>query len=46
MALAEVIHVFPVFFRRIGLIKGTGLIVIAVAAGKTVGSMFHFFMRW
>lgn len=46
MALAEVIHVFPVFFRRIGLIKGTGLIIFAVAVGKTVGSMFHFFMRW
>jgi len=46
MALAEVIHVFPVFFRRIGLIKGTGFVVIAVAAGKTAGSMVHFFMRW
>ena len=46
MALAEVIHVFPVFFRRIGLIKGTSLVIIAVAAGKVTGSMLHFFMRW
>ena len=46
MALAEVIHVFPVFFSRIGLIKGTCLVIIAVAAGKVTGSMLHFFMRW
>lgn len=46
MALAEIIHVFPVFARRLGLIKGTGCIILSIALGKITGSMFHFFMRW
>ncbi len=46
MALAEVIHIFPVFARRIGLVKGYSLIVIAVALGKIAGSLLYFYMRW
>lgn len=46
MALAEVINIFPVFARRIGLTKGLSFIVIAIALGKTSGSLLHFFMRW
>lgn len=46
MALAEIIHVFPVFARRLGLIKGTSFIIISIAIGKVTGSMLHFFMRW
>lgn len=46
MALAEVIHIFPVFARRAGLVKGFSLIVIAIALGKVVGSLLHFYMRW
>ncbi|MDO4345463.1 MAG: stage V sporulation protein AB [Eubacteriales bacterium] len=46
MALAEVIHIFPVFARRIGLTKGFSIIVIAIALGKAAGSMLHFYMRW
>lgn len=46
MALAEVVNVFPVYCRRLGITKGTGWIVITLAAGKTLGSLLHFYMRW
>jgi stage V sporulation protein AB len=46
MALAEIIHIFPVFCRRLGITKGLGGIVVALAAGKTAGSMLYFFLRW
>lgn len=46
MALAEINHVFPVFARRLGIIKGTSLVIIAIAAGKIVGGMTYFFLGW
>ena len=46
MALAEVINVFPVYCRRLGITKGLSWIVIAIAVGKTLGSLIHFYMRW
>jgi stage V sporulation protein AB len=46
MALAEIINVFPVFCRRFGIVKGMSWIVIALAAGKVTGSLYHFYMRW
>lgn len=46
MALAEVVNVFPVYCRRLGIVKGTSWIVIALAVGKVLGSLFHFYMRW
>lgn len=46
MALAEVINVFPVYCRRLGITKGLSWIVITLAAGKTLGSLCHFYMRW
>ena len=46
MALAEVVNVFPVYCRRLGIVKGTSWIVIALALGKTLGSLLHFYMRW
>lgn len=46
MALAELLHVFPVFLRRLGETKGKSLIVISLAAGKMLGSLLGFWMRW
>ena len=46
MALAEVINVFPVYSRRLGITKGFSWIIITVAVGKVLGSMLHFYMRW
>ena len=40
------IAVFPVYCRRLGITKGTSWIVIFLAIGKTLGSLFHFYMRW
>ncbi|MDD5803660.1 stage V sporulation protein AB [Blautia sp. HCP3S3_H10_1] len=46
MALAEMADVFPIFSRRIKLTNGIRLAVIAVALGKTLGSLYYFFKRW
>ena len=46
LALAELANVFPVFSRGLGITKGTVLLVLSLAAGKTAGSLYLFFMRW
>jgi len=46
LALAEIVNIFPIFFRRVGLVKGLSWVVISIAAGKTAGSLLHFYMRW
>lgn len=46
LALAEVVNIFPVFSRRIGLTRGFSLVVIAIAAGKVAGSLLHFYKGW
>lgn len=46
LALAEVIRIFPVFARRLGLVKGISWIVLFIAFGKTAGSLLYFFLRW
>lgn len=46
MALAEVVNIFPIFFRRIGLVKGVSFVMLSIAVGKTLTSLFMFYMRW
>lgn len=46
IALAEILHVIPVLLRRMSIAKGLGLIVTAIALGKTAGSLLQFFMGW
>ena len=46
MALAELLNVFPVFIRRLGLTKGKSFLIISLAAGKVAGSLLAFGMRW
>lgn len=46
MALAELMNVFPVFARRLGLVKGKSWIILGLALGKIVGSLLGFYMRW
>ena len=46
MALSEVINVFPVYCRRLGITKGLSWIVITMAVGKVLGSLMLFYMRW
>ncbi|MCC8044703.1 MAG: stage V sporulation protein AB [Clostridiales bacterium] len=43
MALAEVLDIFPVYSRRLGIRHGARWIVAALAAGKTAGSLLYFF---
>ena len=46
LALAELLNVFPVFARRLGIVKGKSWVMIALALGKTAGSLLLFAMRW
>lgn len=46
LALAEIVNIIPIFARRAGITKGFSVLVIAIAVGKTVGSLLHFYMRW
>ena len=46
LALAEVVNIFPILARRIGLTRGLSVVVIAIALGKMTGSLLHFYMRW
>lgn len=43
IALGEVVNVFAIMARRVGIKKGVGLIVLSIAAGKSIGSLIQFF---
>ena len=45
IALGEVVRVFPVMARRRGLKKGTGLVILSIAIGKTIGCFLQFFSQ-
>lgn len=45
-ALAETLNVTAIFSRRLKLVKGMGLIIISLALGKALGSLFQFWMSW
>lgn len=46
VALAEILHTFPIIFRRIKLKIGLSAVVYAMAAGKLLGSLFYFVMGY
>lgn len=46
MALAEMVHIFPIFSRRIGITTGIGMIIWNLALGKILGSLLQFYMNW
>ena len=41
-ALAEVLQVFPVLFRRAGLKEGLNISMLFFAAGKVIGALYAF----
>ena len=43
VALAEILNVFPIMFRRIKLKTGLSYIMIAMALGKMAGALFYFY---
>lgn len=46
VALAEILHTFPVVFRRLKLKTGLTAVVYAMALGKMVGAMYYFVMGY
>ncbi|MGN1141122.1 MAG: stage V sporulation protein AB [Oliverpabstia sp.] len=46
IALGEVVNIFAIMARRIGITKGIGLIIIVMALGKTLGSLLFFWKGW
>lgn len=46
MALAEVLNVFPIFMRRVKVVRYLSLFILAIAVGKGVGACLFFFERW
>ena len=43
MALAEIMNVFPIMFRRISLKMGMTFVITAMAAGKVIGGLWYFY---
>lgn len=46
MALAEVLNIFPIFIRRVKLLKVIPYLILGMALGKGFGALLHFYMRW
>ena len=46
MALAEILNVFPIFIRRIKLIKCIPYIILGLAFGRGLGALLFFYNRW
>lgn len=46
MALAEILNVFPIFVRRLKIVRYIGIFIISMAIGKGLGSFIFFAQRW
>ncbi len=46
MALAEMLDVFPIFVRRVKLLRGIQYLILGVAIGKGAGALIFFFNRF
>ncbi len=46
MALAEILNVFPIFIRRVKILKGIPYIILSIALGKGIGACLFFFKGW
>lgn len=46
MALAEILNVFPIFIRRIKIVRYIAAFIISMALGRGVGAMLFFFRGW
>ena len=46
MALAEILNVFPIFMRRVKVLKAIPYIILSIAVGKGIGSILYFFFEW
>lgn len=46
IALGEVIDVYAITMRRLGIVRGIQLLILAMAFGKTAGTLFFFWKGW
>ena len=46
MALAEILNVFPIFIRRIKLLRFVPYLILGVALGTVFGAFLFFAQRW
>lgn len=46
IALGEVVDLFAILARRIGLTRGIQWIILSMALGKTLGSLWFFYKGW
>ena len=46
VALAEILHTFPILFRRFNLNKGLKLVIFSMAIGKVVGCIYYFLLGY
>lgn len=46
MALAEILNVFPIFIRRVRLLRCVPYLILAMALGKGIGALLFFYRRW
>lgn len=46
MALAEILDIFPIFVRRVKLLRGIKYVILGVALGKGFGALLFFFNRF
>ena len=45
IAIAEMLNTIPIFTRRIRLGRGTGIVMLCLALGKTVGALLYFYKK-
>ena len=46
IALGEVVNIYAIIARRVGLTVGIGVVILAMAFGKTLGSLLFFWKGW
>lgn len=46
MSLAEVVNVFPIFIRRLKIVRYTAAFILSMALGRGAGAFLHFFNGW
>lgn len=46
LSLAETLNVFPIFIRRVRLVRCIPYIILGIAIGKGIGSLIYFFLGW
>lgn len=46
MALAEILNVFPVFLRRVKIVRYLAVFIVSIAVGKGIGACLFFAKGW